>query len=95
MKNKRLYINIFAITVLLSIPLVAMQFSDEVNWTISDFLLMGGLLLGTGLAIELTIRNVSNPKYRLVISMIILTILVLVWVELSVGIFGTRFAGGD
>lgn len=94
MKNKQTYIIIFATAVLLSIPLVAMQFSDEVNWTISNFAIMGALLLSTGLAIELTIRNVSNLKYRLVISLIILVILMLVWVELSVGIFGTRFAGG-
>ncbi|MFB0945382.1 MAG: hypothetical protein ACI9V1_003599 [Spirosomataceae bacterium] len=93
MKSKRLYFIIFAVVVLLSIPLIAMQFSDSVNWTIADFAVMGALLLGTGLAVELTIRKVSNPKYRLAISLIILVILMLVWVELSIGIFGTPFAG--
>jgi hypothetical protein len=93
MKNKRLYFIIFAVVVLLSIPLIAIQFSDSVNWTIADFAVMGALLLGTGLAVELTIRKVSNPKYRLAISLIILVILMLIWVELSVGIFGTPFAG--
>jgi hypothetical protein len=93
MKSKRLYFIIFAVVVLLSIPLIAMQFSDSINWTIADFAVMGALLLGTGLAVELTIRKVSNPKYRLAISLIILVILMLVWVELSIGIFGTPFAG--
>lgn len=93
MKLKRSYIILLAIAAILCIPLIAMQFSDEVNWTTGDFAIMAALLFGTGLAVELTIRMVSNPKYRLLISLVILVILMLVWVEFSVGIFGTRFAG--
>ena len=32
---------------LLLIPLIAMQFTKEVNWTFSDFLMMGILLSST------------------------------------------------
>jgi len=54
-KNKRLIgISITAILILL-IPFVAMLFTDEVKWTVADFLIVGVLLLGTGVAIELIV----------------------------------------
>lgn len=93
MKYKRPYVILVAIAAILSIPLIAMQFTDEVNWEIGDFAVMAALLFSTGLAVEITTRKVSNPKYKLLISLVILIILMLIWVELSVGIFGTQFAG--
>ena len=63
MKNKRLVGILGTITVLLCIPLVAMQFTNEVNWTFSDFAIAGGLLLGTGLLIETVARNIKDKNY--------------------------------
>lgn len=38
-------------------PLLAMQFTDwGVNWTLSDFIIAGGLLLGAGVTYELAAR---------------------------------------
>ena len=93
MKNKRLVGILGTITVLLCIPLVAMQFTNEVNWTFSDFAIAGGLLLGTGLLIETVARNIKDKKIRIGITVAILIVLALVWAELAVGIFGNPFAG--
>lgn len=93
MKNKRLIGILGTVAVLLCIPLVAMQFTNEVNWTLSDFVIAGGLLLGTGLLIETVARNIKNKKIRIGITGAILIVLALVWAELAVGIFGTPFAG--
>lgn len=93
MKNKRLLIIVFIVAVLLLIPLVAMQFSEEVVWTTSDFVIAAVLLLSTGLAIEFILRRVKTIKNRIILSGIILAILFLIWAELAVGIFGTPFAG--
>jgi hypothetical protein len=41
--------------VLLLIPLIAMQFTNEVNWTLFDFV-VAGFILGTGFICELVIR---------------------------------------
>ncbi|RBQ02959.1 hypothetical protein [Pedobacter miscanthi] len=87
-------IAILAITVtILSIPLIAMQFTSEVKWTLIDFTTAGALLLSTGLAIELVIRNLKTGTLRTVILITILLALFLIWAELAVGIFGTPFAG--
>ncbi len=55
-QNKRLIIIVITLVILLLIPLMAMQFTDEVNWTLSDFVVAGALLLGTVLICEFVIR---------------------------------------
>ena len=92
-KNKRLTGIVLTVALLLLIPLVAMQFTEEVNWTLSDFVIMGVLLLGTGLLCELVLRKVNKIKYRIAICGALLAALLLIWIELAVGIFGTPFAG--
>ncbi len=93
MKNKRLVGIVFTVALLLLIPLIAMRFTNEVNWTLFDFVVMGILLLGTGLMCELVMRKVKKFEYRIAICAAILAAFLLVWVELAVGIFGTPFAG--
>jgi len=93
MKNKRLLLIIFCALIVLLIPLVAMQLTNEVNWTVFDFITAGILLVGTGLMIELTLRLIKKPKYRLAICAAFLIFLILIWAELAVGIFGTPIAG--
>jgi len=93
MKNKRLIIIIIAVLMLLLIPFVAMQFTNEVDWKTLDFLIMGVLLLGTGLICELVMRKVKSVKNRSIICGAILFLFFLIWAELAVGIFGTPFAG--
>ncbi len=93
MKNRRLLLIVLIVAVLLLIPLIAMQFSEEVVWTASDFVIAAILLLGTGLAIEFVLRKVKTTKNRIILSGIILAVLFLIWAELAVGVFGTAFAG--
>lgn len=93
MKDKRLLIIILTSLILLLIPLIAMQFTDKVNWTLSDFVVAGALLLGTGLMCELVIRKVKKIKFRIAICVALLIVLFLIWVELAVGIYGTPFSG--
>ncbi|MBK6265271.1 hypothetical protein JKA74_09485 [Marivirga sp. S37H4] len=91
-QNKRLMGIVLAVVLILSIPLIAMQFTDEVDWKLFDFVIMGFLLFGTGLLCELVIRKVKHTDYRLGIIAVILIALFLIWAELAVGIFGTPFA---
>lgn len=93
MQNKRLFIILTLVPILLLIPLIAMQITDEVKWTGSDFVIMGVLLLSTGLLCELVLRNVTQTKSRIALCIVVLGAFFLVWAELAVGIFGTPFAG--
>ncbi|MBT8262384.1 MAG: hypothetical protein KJO05_06150 [Bacteroidia bacterium] len=90
--KRLLYIFSFIIFLLL-IPFIAMQFSDQVNWTASDFLIMGFLLLGFGLLIDLVLRKVKTKSSRAYLVIGIVVLFLLVWAELAVGIFGTPFGG--
>ncbi|MDN3725194.1 hypothetical protein QRD02_12460 [Aequorivita sp. SDUM287046] len=92
-KNKRLLGILSAVIILLLIPLIAMQFTDEVNWDLFDFIVMGVLLLGTGLSCEFVLRMIKKPIHRIIICAIILMVLFLIWAELAVGIFGSPVAG--
>lgn len=62
-------------------------------WTVGDYVVMGILLLGTGLIYELIARRLSNSQHRAIAAVVLLVILFLIWVELAVGIFGSPFAG--
>ena len=79
--------------VILSIPLVAMQFTKDVNWTISDFLVMGILLFTTVFTIDFVLKKFKTLKSRLILIVGIVVLLALVWAELAVGIFGSPLAG--
>lgn len=92
-QNKRLTSILLTVAFLLLIPFIAMQFTNEVNWTLSDFVVAGVLLLGTGLLCELVMRKVKSKDYRIGILVVTLVAFFLIWAELAVGIFGTPFAG--
>ena len=93
MKNKRLKFILTAVAILFLIPLIAMQFTDEVSWTSLDFVVMGILLLSTGLLCELTMRKVTKIKHRIALCIAILVVFLIIWAELAVGIFGTPLSG--
>lgn len=82
-----------AIAGLLLIPFIAKQFSSEVNWSAFDFLVMGILLLVTGIGIEFTLRKVTKFQHRVILCLLIFGAFLLVWAELAVGIFGSPLAG--
>lgn len=79
--------------ILLFVPLVAMQLTNEVYWTLIDFVVAAVLLLTTGLLCEWILRAVNNKYLRIALVALGILLLLLIWVELAVGIFGSPFAG--
>lgn len=92
-QNKRLIGIVLAVPILLLVPLIAMQFTDEVKWTLFDFIAAAILLLGAGLAFEWTLRKIKTTKSRIVVGIVLFIVFFLIWAELAVGIFGTPFSG--
>jgi hypothetical protein len=89
-QNKRITSIVLAVAFILLIPLMAMQFSDEVVWTLSDFVIAGALLLGTGLAYEFATRKGGTITYRAAVGSAVVTALLLIWVNLAVGLIGNE-----
>jgi hypothetical protein len=75
---------------LLLIPLVAMQLTDQVVWTPSDFAVAGALLVGTGLLYELAAGRIRNFAYRAAMGLALFSALFLVWANLAVGLIGSE-----
>ena len=92
-QSRRIQVIVAIVAVILLIPLVASQLSDEVNWGVFDFIIAGVLLLGTGLLIDRVIMKVQKSQQRILIIIAIVLGFLLIWAELAVGIFGTPFAG--
>ncbi len=98
--NKRLFIILMGVTILLIVPLV-LQITigtgvdgQGFNWKLNDFLIFGFLLFSTGLLCEFVLRKVTSFKKSILLCGVILLLLLLIWAELAVGIFNiSGFSG--
>lgn len=75
---------------LLLLPLVAMQFTDEVNWSGADFAVFGAMLACAGGAFELAARMTRNFAYRAAVGVALVAAFLLVWANGAVGIIGSE-----
>ena len=93
--TKRLSVWAIVVAALLLIPLVLTLLGSGVNgegfhWTLIDFVVMGGLLFGVGLAYELVARRSEKTVYRAAFAVGIVTAFFLAWVNGAVGIIGNE-----
>lgn len=79
-----------ATVLILLLPLLAMQFTDEVAWTLLDFAVAAVLLFGAGLTYELVARKAGNSAYRAAVGVAVAAALLLVWLNLAVGLIGSE-----
>ena len=93
MKINPLVLIVLLTGIILLIPLIAMQYTDEVNWSLLDFTVAAMLLLGTGFLIELVVNKVNQTKYRVPIVLALVLALIFIWAEMAVGILGTPISG--
>jgi len=75
-----------ATAIILLVPLIAMQFTDEVVWDFADFVVAGILLFGTGLAFRLVAGRFAKRSHRIAVSLALASALLLVWAQLAVGL---------
>jgi len=72
---------------LLLIPLLAMNFTDEVLWDLPDFVVAGTLFFVTGFVYIFATRKNKNIAYRSVVGIVLIAALMFIWVILAVDIF--------
>ena len=75
---------------LLITPAVAMRFSEEVQWTPSDFVFAGIILIGAGVIAELAVRASGAWSYRIGAGLAVLASVLLIWINGAVGIIGSE-----
>lgn len=78
-----------ATVLILLIPFVAMQFTNEVDWSMTDFIIAGILIFCTGLAIVTLIRLSTNIVYKAGVMLAIGATFLLIWANLAVGLIGS------
>jgi hypothetical protein len=89
-RNKRLIRWAVFVACVLMIPLIAMQFTHEVNWDLSDFVIMGIVLFGAGIFYEVFAQKSKNTVYRAAFGTGLLGAFLLFWVNSAVGIIGNE-----
>ncbi|WP_448658745.1 hypothetical protein ACPVPU_14815 [Sphingomonas sp. CJ99] len=77
-----------AVAAVLIAPTIAMRFTDEVNWTASDYGFAIVVLGGIGVALELVVRASGNWALRAGTAIALLVTLAIVWINGAVGIIG-------
>ena len=88
--KKRLSFWAISIFAILMIPFVAMQFTSQVNWSISDFIIMGIILFSIGLTYELIARKSEKTVYHAAFGVALAGVFLLLWVNGAVGIIGSE-----
>jgi hypothetical protein len=71
---------------LLLIPALGMLISNEIQWQVMDFVVMGAMIFGFSAIFVLLSRRVSSNN-RVYLAVLLLFIFIALWTELAVGIF--------
>ncbi|HEX8525369.1 hypothetical protein [Allosphingosinicella sp.] len=76
--------------ILLLLPLIAMQFTEEVDWTASDFVFATVLFGSVGLAFEFIVRKSTSVAYRCAASLAVIAAFLTIWANGAVGMIGSE-----
>jgi hypothetical protein len=91
MAGNRLRVAIWGLAAgLFLLPLVAMQFTDQVTWTAFDFVFWGGMLLVACGIYELATRLSPSRWYRAGVGAAVVGAFLVVWVNGAVGMIGNE-----
>lgn len=75
---------------LLLLPLAAMQFTNEVDWSPGDFIFAGLMIGVVGLVFELTVRVTRNWWHRAGVGMALAAAFLTIWANGAVGMIGNE-----
>ena len=84
---------VFIIGIILLVPISIMFFTSQLNWDLFDFAVIGLLAFSSATVYELIASNMKTVRQKVIIGTVIAMMLILIWIELAVGIFGTPLAG--
>ena len=93
--QKSISLRAFYPLLLLLLPLIGNEVSSEFDWSFFDFIVMGALLLGLGLGVDLVLKSYAPSTKRAFYIILLVVIFLTVWVELAVGLFGNVIEGAQ
>jgi hypothetical protein len=67
-----------------------MQFTNEMNWDETDFVVFGAMLFGACGVYELAARMTPSFAYRAAVGVAVVAAFILIWMNLAVGIIGSE-----
>jgi hypothetical protein len=67
-----------------------MQFTDEVDWDLADFIFMGVLIGAIGVGLETAIRGSRSLAYRVGAGLALLLAFLTIWLNGAVGVIGSE-----
>jgi hypothetical protein len=76
--------------VLLLTPLLAMQFTDEVNWNVFDFVFVAALVTIAAVVVELAVRRAGSLAYKAGAGLAVAGCAMLIVLTGAVGIIGSE-----
>lgn len=86
-QHKALAVTLAFTLLFIASPLVAMLFTDDVNWGIEDFVTAAGLPFVAYLIYVFISKATKNPLYRNIVAVTLVASLLIIITELAVGIF--------
>ena len=93
MDKKRLRYRLLLFWSLLLIPLVGSQFTTEIQWDMYDYLAAVLLLSAGAWSIEGILQSQKSKHLKKIGVVVILLLLLILWAEMAVGLFGSPLAG--
>ena len=75
------------IAALAAFPIIAQAVSDEFNWGLEDGLVWGGMLAVLAVGGALVLRRIKVRGRLLIALGVLISLFLLVWAELAVGLF--------
>ena len=75
---------------LLLVPLIAMQFTSQVDWNRADFIVAGFLLFVSVMTYNVVASKAGDVAYRAASGIAISASLLLIWMNLAVGLIGSE-----
>ena len=84
--TRMIFVKLLILTLsILLIPLFAMFFSNDVSWSLADFLVMGTLIYSSG-CLYFWIQYKTVLRYKKLLLLFVPVLFIFLWVELAVGI---------
>ena len=83
MQRKSIIRVLIGVTIILLVPAVAMQFTDEVRWAPFDFLAASALLISSGLVFVYLSDRTNDIRHKAAIGVAVATVLFVIWLQLA------------